>query len=369
MHPRSAEHRPRWGIRAEDRTDSAGRARRRRRAGSSRRAWPTAHTPRPYHFRSSPTARSSPHDPSRPAVPGAQQSLLGAGSSSSSGSAAPSSANASPACSPQARLDHRRGRRLPGGPGRLGPDRPGTSGCQFLDLLSADHHAIDDEFYRQLGEVFTAAQIIELGFTCASSMGLHRFIHTLDVFGSGAPVIAYSADQVDSAFARGRAGAGVSRDRLRHGRHRPRRRQRLQAPVERGDHVRALARAGADTGPLVAMGVEVVTGDVTDADDVRRAAAAATPPSTAPPFSAGPARIWPTSGRSTWTVPARARRGRGARHGAGGRGEHRHLLRYSRRCRARGRPCSKTPSSDPYTSPRWPPLRTPWPGPPPGTTS
>jgi alkylhydroperoxidase family enzyme len=70
---------------------------------------------------------------------------------------------------------------------------------QFLDLLSADHHAIDDEVYRELGEVFTAAQIIELGFACANSMGLHRFIHTLDVYGSGAPVISYSADQVDSA--------------------------------------------------------------------------------------------------------------------------------------------------------------------------
>jgi alkylhydroperoxidase family enzyme len=69
----------------------------------------------------------------------------------------------------------------------------------FLDLLSADHHAIDDEFYRRLGEHFTAAQIIELGFACASSMGLHRFIHTLDVFGEAPPVIPYSADQVDSA--------------------------------------------------------------------------------------------------------------------------------------------------------------------------
>jgi dihydroflavonol-4-reductase len=34
--------------------------------------------------------------------------------------------------------------------------------------------------------------------------------------------------------------------------------------VERGDRVRALARATADTGPLSALGVEVVTGDVTD---------------------------------------------------------------------------------------------------------
>ena len=69
---------------------------------------------------------------------------------------------------------------------------------QFLDLLSADHHAIDDDTYRELGKVFTAAQIIELGFACANSMGLHRFIHTLDVYGTDEPVIAFSADQVDS---------------------------------------------------------------------------------------------------------------------------------------------------------------------------
>jgi alkylhydroperoxidase family enzyme len=71
---------------------------------------------------------------------------------------------------------------------------------QFLDLLSADHHAIDDEVYRELGTVFTAAQIIELGFTCANTMGVHRFIHTLDVFGISEPVIAYNADQVDTAY-------------------------------------------------------------------------------------------------------------------------------------------------------------------------
>jgi alkylhydroperoxidase family enzyme len=72
---------------------------------------------------------------------------------------------------------------------------------EFLDLLSADHHAIDDDVYRELSQVFTAAQIIELGFTCANAMGLHRFIHTLDVFGSSVPVIAYDLDQVDTAFA------------------------------------------------------------------------------------------------------------------------------------------------------------------------
>ena len=45
-----------------------------------------------------------------------------------------------------------------------------------------------------------------------------------------------------------------------------------QLLIERGDSVRALARATADTDPLVALGVDVISGDVTDADDVRRAA-------------------------------------------------------------------------------------------------
>jgi hypothetical protein len=68
---------------------------------------------------------------------------------------------------------------------------------EFLDLLSADHHALDAEFYARLGKVFTAAQIIELGFSCAQTMGVHRFIHTLDVFGTEPPVIPFSPDQID----------------------------------------------------------------------------------------------------------------------------------------------------------------------------
>jgi dihydroflavonol-4-reductase len=42
--------------------------------------------------------------------------------------------------------------------------------------------------------------------------------------------------------------------------------------VARGDHVRALAREGADTDPLKALGVEVFAGDITDAEAVRTAA-------------------------------------------------------------------------------------------------
>jgi alkylhydroperoxidase family enzyme len=77
----------------------------------------------------------------------------------------------------------------------------------FIDLLSADHHAIDADFYRELAQVFTAAQIIELGFTCAQSMGIHRFLHTLEIFGTDDPVVAYSPEQVD---ARHEAGASIA---------------------------------------------------------------------------------------------------------------------------------------------------------------
>ena len=72
---------------------------------------------------------------------------------------------------------------------------------RFLDLLSADHHAIDADFYRELAKEFSIAQIIELGFSCAETLGVHRFIHTLDVFGLGSPILPYAATQVDSSHA------------------------------------------------------------------------------------------------------------------------------------------------------------------------
>jgi len=84
-------------------------------------------------------------------------------------------------------------------PGHTSLNAQERMAIEFIDLLSADHHAMDEAFYRRLGEVFTAAQIVELGFAAAGSMGLHRFIHTLDVFGKSPPVIPYSPDQVDSA--------------------------------------------------------------------------------------------------------------------------------------------------------------------------
>jgi alkylhydroperoxidase family enzyme len=81
---------------------------------------------------------------------------------------------------------------------RSGMDPQERMALEFLDLLSADHHALDADFYKALSEVFTTAQIVELGFSCAEMMGTHRFVHTLDIFGTEPPALPYSADQVDT---------------------------------------------------------------------------------------------------------------------------------------------------------------------------
>jgi alkylhydroperoxidase family enzyme len=83
------------------------------------------------------------------------------------------------------------------GHGELSPQE--RMAVEFIDLLSSDHRAMDDCFYQRLSEQFTAAQIVELGFVSASAMGLHRFLHTLDVYGDSEPVIDYSPDEVDAA--------------------------------------------------------------------------------------------------------------------------------------------------------------------------
>ena len=60
---------------------------------------------------------------------------------------------------------------------------------QFLTTMSQDHHAITPDVYRELASHFSVAEIVELGWTCAQTIGGHRFIHTLDVLGESAPTI------------------------------------------------------------------------------------------------------------------------------------------------------------------------------------
>jgi alkylhydroperoxidase family enzyme len=72
---------------------------------------------------------------------------------------------------------------------------------EFLDLLATEHHRIGDDMYRRLAAHFTTAEIIELGSTCGHMIGTHRFLHTLDVFGDGAPIIAYAPEQIGVTWA------------------------------------------------------------------------------------------------------------------------------------------------------------------------
>lgn len=72
---------------------------------------------------------------------------------------------------------------------------------EFLDLLANNHHQIDDEVYRRLAQHFTTAEIVELGTTCGGMIGMHRFMHTLDIFGETEPAIEYDRSQIGKTWA------------------------------------------------------------------------------------------------------------------------------------------------------------------------
>lgn len=79
---------------------------------------------------------------------------------------------------------------------------------EFLERLEGDHHSIDNAFYGSLAEHYTTAEIVELGLACASSIGMHRFLHTLDVFGDADPAIRYDPAQVGTTRAQMAKGEG-----------------------------------------------------------------------------------------------------------------------------------------------------------------
>jgi alkylhydroperoxidase family enzyme len=60
---------------------------------------------------------------------------------------------------------------------------------RFLEQMCDDHFAIDDETFRSLGEVFTVPEVVELGMSCASYIGGHRWTHALDALSDAEPVL------------------------------------------------------------------------------------------------------------------------------------------------------------------------------------
>jgi alkylhydroperoxidase family enzyme len=73
---------------------------------------------------------------------------------------------------------------------------------RFFDDLASDHHRIDGDYLRDLHEIFSVAEIVELGYLCGMFLGGHRFLHTLGVLGDEPPVLTYDPIEVD----RSRAG-------------------------------------------------------------------------------------------------------------------------------------------------------------------
>jgi len=47
--------------------------------------------------------------------------------------------------------------------------------------MALNHHALDDEFFRQLRSHFTDAQIVELGMMIAQYIGVGRLLMVLDL--------------------------------------------------------------------------------------------------------------------------------------------------------------------------------------------
>lgn len=72
-----------------------------------------------------------------------------------------------------------------------------SAALQLFDDLATDHGRIDDDYFARLHEIFSIAEIVEVGYLCSSFLGGHRFLHCLGVFGDAEPMLAYDSSEVD----------------------------------------------------------------------------------------------------------------------------------------------------------------------------
>jgi alkylhydroperoxidase family enzyme len=72
-----------------------------------------------------------------------------------------------------------------------------VAALRFFDLLAFDHTSIGPDTYRQLAEVFTTAEIVEMGYLCANAVGTHRFLHSLAFASPDPPVLRYDEAEID----------------------------------------------------------------------------------------------------------------------------------------------------------------------------
>ena len=73
---------------------------------------------------------------------------------------------------------------------------------QFFDQLAGDHHSVGDDTFRELAEVFSTAEIVEMAYLCSSFLGGHRLMHAIGAFAamgedSGETVLRYEPGSID----------------------------------------------------------------------------------------------------------------------------------------------------------------------------
>jgi alkylhydroperoxidase family enzyme len=76
-----------------------------------------------------------------------------------------------------------------------------VAALRFFDLLSYNHLRIGPDTYRELKTLFSTAEIVELAYLCANSLGTHRFLHTLAFDSEEPPVISFDPAAIDRSEA------------------------------------------------------------------------------------------------------------------------------------------------------------------------
>jgi alkylhydroperoxidase family enzyme len=72
----------------------------------------------------------------------------------------------------------------------------------IVDLMGTDHDAIDATVILELAQVFDTEEIVELLYRAGTMIGMHRFVHVLDVLGETAAVLPYDAEAVRASWDR-----------------------------------------------------------------------------------------------------------------------------------------------------------------------
>jgi alkylhydroperoxidase family enzyme len=67
---------------------------------------------------------------------------------------------------------------------------------RLLTLMATDHHKIDSNVFRELAQVFSAREVVELAWFCGNCIGTHRLMHALDMIGTEPPILGVEGREV-----------------------------------------------------------------------------------------------------------------------------------------------------------------------------